>query len=93
MENNVHTACVMSKGDILQPEDFPVYAEMDTKIEIDLDNLRDDYTELFRKIIDPVLPKLIDLALDNNWNLQAAARNKIVLHVHQYERFHCHAFL
>ncbi len=60
MENNVHTACVMSKSDLLQPEDFPVYAEMDTKIEIDLDNLREDYTELFRKIIDPVLPKLIN---------------------------------
>lgn len=60
MENNIHTACVMTKNDTLQPEDFPVFSEMDSKIEIDLDNLCEDYTEVFRKIIDPVLPKLIN---------------------------------
>jgi DNA-binding NtrC family response regulator len=60
LQNNVHTACVMTKSDILQPEDFPIYSEVDSKVEIDLDNLREDYTDLFRKIIDPVLPKLIN---------------------------------
>ncbi len=60
MENNIHTACVMAKTDVLQSEDFPVYSEADPKIELNLDNLRDDYTDLFRKIIDPVLPKLIN---------------------------------
>ncbi|MFH2035888.1 MAG: sigma-54 dependent transcriptional regulator [Candidatus Zixiibacteriota bacterium] len=60
LENNVHTACVMAKSSNLQPEDFPIFSEMDTKVDIDLDNLQDDYTDLFRKIIDPVLPKLIN---------------------------------
>ncbi|RKX31059.1 MAG: sigma-54-dependent Fis family transcriptional regulator [Candidatus Zixiibacteriota bacterium] len=60
LENNVHTACVMTKSNILQPDDFPVFSELDAKIEIDLDNLQDDYTEMFGKIIDPVLPKLIN---------------------------------
>ncbi len=60
MENNIHTACVMTKSDILQPEDFPVFSELDSKIEIDLDHLQEDYTEIFKKIIDPVLPKLIN---------------------------------
>jgi DNA-binding NtrC family response regulator len=60
LENNIHTACVMTKSDILQPEDFPIFSELDSKIEIDLDHLQDDYTELFKKIIDPVLPKLIN---------------------------------
>jgi two-component system nitrogen regulation response regulator GlnG len=60
LENNVHTACVMTKSDILQPDDFPVYSEVDAKVEIDLDNLQDDYAELFRKIIDPFLLKLIN---------------------------------
>ncbi|UCD94023.1 MAG: sigma-54-dependent Fis family transcriptional regulator, partial [Candidatus Zixiibacteriota bacterium] len=60
LENNVHTACVMTKSDTLQAEDFPVFSELDSKVEIDLDNLQDDYAELFSKIIDPVLPKLIN---------------------------------
>ncbi len=60
MENNIHTGCVMAKADVLQPEDFPIYSDVDPKIELDLDNLREDYTDLFRKIIDPVLPKLIN---------------------------------
>ena len=29
-------------------------------MEIDLDTLQDDYTDVFRKIIDPILPKLIN---------------------------------
>ena len=60
LENNVHTAAVMTKSDSLQPEDFPIHSELDTKVEIDLDNLQEDYTELFRRIIDPVLPRLIN---------------------------------
>jgi DNA-binding NtrC family response regulator len=60
LENNVHTACVMTKSDTLQAEDFPVFSELDSRVEIDLDNLQDDYAELFSKIIDPVLPKLIN---------------------------------
>ncbi len=60
LENNVQTACVMTKGDILQQEDFPIFSEIDSKIEINLDTLQDDYTEIFSKIIDPVLPKLIN---------------------------------
>jgi len=60
LENNVQTACVMTKNSVLQPEDFPIYSEVDSKIEINLDSLQDDYIEIFRKIIDPVLPKLIN---------------------------------
>ncbi|SYZ73655.1 Acetoacetate metabolism regulatory protein AtoC [Candidatus Zixiibacteriota bacterium] len=60
LENNVHTACVMTKADTLQSEDFPIFSELDSKIEIDLDHLQEDYAEIFKKIIDPVLPKLIN---------------------------------
>ncbi len=60
LENNIQTACVMTKSDELQAEDFPIYSEVDSKIEINLDALQDDYTEIFSKIIDPVLPKLIN---------------------------------
>ncbi len=59
LENNIHTAMVMSKGEMLQPEDFPVFSESAGKLDVDLDVLQEDYTETFKKIIDPVMPKLI----------------------------------
>ena len=59
LENNVHTALVMAKSDILQAEDFPIFSEESNKIEIDLNVLKDDYTDSFKKIIEPVMPKLI----------------------------------
>jgi len=59
LENNVHTAMVMSKNETLQADDFPSLAEDNPKLELDLSTLQDDYTETFRKIIDPIMPKLI----------------------------------
>ena len=59
LENNIHTAMVMSKSDTLQPEDFPIFAEGNKSIDFDMDVLQEDYTETFKKIIDPIMPKLI----------------------------------
>ncbi|MBD3333188.1 response regulator [candidate division GN15 bacterium] len=59
LENNIHTALVVSKNDELQPEDFPIFNEDSGKLEVDLGVLKDDYTEAFRKIIDPAMPRLI----------------------------------
>ncbi len=59
LENNIHTAMVMSKSEVLQPEDFPIYSEGNGKLDLDLDVLKDDYTDTFKKIIDPIMPKLI----------------------------------
>ncbi|MCP4568175.1 MAG: sigma-54-dependent Fis family transcriptional regulator [FCB group bacterium] len=59
LENNVHTAMVMAKSDVLQPEDFPVFSEDSNKVEIDLEGLQDNYTEMFARLIDPIFPKLI----------------------------------
>ncbi len=59
LENNVHTALVMSKGESIQPEDLPIYAEGDARVDIDLDTLKDDYTDSFKKIVEPIMPKLI----------------------------------
>jgi len=58
LDNNIHTALVMSKSDTLQPEDFPIASE-ENKVEINLENLQDDYTESFQAIVDPIMPKLI----------------------------------
>lgn len=59
LENNVHTAMVMSKNDELQVEDFPSLVEESPKVELDMSVLQDDYTETFKKIVDPIMPKLI----------------------------------
>ena len=59
LENNIHTALVMSKSDLLQPEDFPINSEAGKPLDIDMDNIQEDYTETFKKIIDPVMPNLI----------------------------------
>ncbi len=59
LENNIHTALVMSKNEALQPEDFPSLSEDNPKLELDLSVLQDDYTETFKKIVDPIMPKLI----------------------------------
>jgi DNA-binding NtrC family response regulator len=59
LENNVHTAMVMSKSDTLQTEDFPSLNEHNPKLELDLSELQEDYTDTFKKIIDPIMPKLI----------------------------------
>jgi two-component system nitrogen regulation response regulator GlnG len=59
LENNIHTAMVMSKNEALQPEDFPSLTEDSPKLEVDLSVLQDDYTETFKKIVEPIMPKLI----------------------------------
>jgi len=79
LENNIHTACVMTKEEMLQPEDFPIFSELDSKIEIDLDNLQDDYTEMFKKIIDPVLPKLINNSEGKIYNFLESALEKALI--------------
>ena len=59
LENNIHTSMVMSKNDSLQAEDFPSLVEEKPKLDMDLTVLQDDYTETFRKIVDPIMPQLI----------------------------------
>lgn len=59
LENNIHTALVMSKQESLQQEDFPIFAEAAEKPEIDLAAQEEDYTVAFKKIIEPVMPSLI----------------------------------
>ncbi|MCD6249792.1 MAG: sigma-54-dependent Fis family transcriptional regulator [candidate division Zixibacteria bacterium] len=59
LENNIHTALVMSKNDDLQPDDFPSLVDDSPRVELDLSVLQDDYTETFRKIVEPIMPKLI----------------------------------
>lgn len=58
LENNVHTAMVMARGDDIQVGDLPMNAEMESVTVGDLESLQESQTELFQKIIDPLLPSL-----------------------------------
>lgn len=58
LENNIHTALVMAKGSEICPEDLPIHAEADTQAEFDENALQEGQVDLFKGIIDPLLPKL-----------------------------------
>ncbi len=79
LENNIHTAMVMSKNDALQPEDFPSLMEDSPKIDLDLNTLQNDYTETFKKIIDPIMPKLIANSPGQIYHFLESALEKAVL--------------
>ncbi len=59
LENNVHTAVVMSRNSVLNPEDFPCFSDKEIKINQNGINGKHDYTESFKHIIEPVIQKLV----------------------------------
>ena len=79
LENNIHTAMVMSKNETLQPEDFPSLSEENPKLEVDMTTLQNDYTETFKKIIDPIMPKLISNSPGQIYHFLESALEKAVL--------------
>ncbi len=79
LENNIHTAMVMAKADILQPEDFPIFNEDANKLEIDLEGLQDNYTEMFARLIDPIFAKMIANSEGRVYHLMQSAMEKALI--------------
>jgi two-component system nitrogen regulation response regulator GlnG len=79
LENNIHTAMVMSKNETLQIEDFPSLTESNPKVEIDLNLLQDDYAETFKRIVDPIMPKLINNSQGQIYHLLESALERAVI--------------
>jgi two-component system nitrogen regulation response regulator GlnG len=79
LENNVHTAMVMAKSDVLQEEDFPIYSESGNKVEIDLEGLQNDYSEMFARLIDPVFAKLVASGEGRVYHLMESAMEKALI--------------
>ncbi|MEZ5359009.1 MAG: sigma-54 dependent transcriptional regulator [Candidatus Zixiibacteriota bacterium] len=79
LENNIHTAMVMSKNDTLDVEDFPVCNEDANTVEIDLEGLQDNYTEMFSRIIDPVFPKLVSNSEGRIYHLMQSSMEKALI--------------
>ncbi len=79
LENNVHTAMVMSKNDQLQPDDFPSLAEESPKVELDLAVLQEDYTETFKKIVEPIMPQLVSNSSGQIYHFLESALERAVI--------------
>jgi two-component system, NtrC family, nitrogen regulation response regulator GlnG len=62
LENNIHTAVVMAKGDILLPEDFPILSEHRETIRIDLEQIEADYAKMFSDILTPNFEKIVSIS-------------------------------
>jgi len=59
LENNIHTAVVMSRSNVLNPEDFPCFNDKGAKNGQKVTGAKHDYTDSFKNIIEPVIQKLV----------------------------------
>jgi len=62
LENNIHTAVVMSRSNVLNPEDFPAFNEKGHMNGQKGAEAKNDYMDSFKRIIDPVMSKLVSSA-------------------------------
>ena len=65
LENNIHTAVVMVKGEILLPEHFPILSDKSETVHIDLEEIEEDYAHMFAQLISPNFDKLVAVS-DNH---------------------------
>ncbi|MEE9553706.1 MAG: sigma 54-interacting transcriptional regulator, partial [candidate division Zixibacteria bacterium] len=62
LENNIHTAVVMAKTNILLPEHFPVLSETSETVRIDLDAVEEDYSQMFAEHLNPNFEKILAIS-------------------------------
>ncbi len=79
LENNVHSAVVMSKGDVLQPDHFPVLSGEVEKVELDLSQIDDDYCRMFTEIIDNNFDKIVGISGNHVYSHLNSALEKAVI--------------
>ena len=60
LENNVHTAMVMSKGEKLEIADFPAFSDEKREPETVPSTADENYADTFTRWIDPIMPQLIN---------------------------------
>ncbi len=58
LENNIHTAVVMGKNDIIQVEDLPIARDKNSPVRIDFEELKENYYKMFYKLLEPVYSKI-----------------------------------
>jgi transcriptional regulator with GAF, ATPase, and Fis domain len=79
LENNIHNAVVMAKGDSLKPEDFPIYAESGRSAQIDYSVIQEDYVKLFAQLIEPIFDRIVQTSNSQVYaHLQAALEKSMI---------------
>ncbi len=79
LENNVHTAVVMSKNEILQPEDFPIASDNSDQVQVDFDAVKDDYTRMFDDLLEPIFDRVMNVSAGQIfYHLQAGLERSVI---------------
>jgi len=79
LENNIHTAVVMTKNEILQPDDFPIASDTGEQVQIDFEAIKDDYTRMFDDLIDPIFDKIMNVSAGQVfYHMQSALEKSII---------------
>jgi two-component system, NtrC family, nitrogen regulation response regulator GlnG len=79
LENNIHTAVVMSKNDIIQPEDFPIFNETGNDVQIDFEEIKDNYANMFSEILEPMMSKVLNISSGQVYYHLQSALEKVVI--------------
>lgn len=58
LENTIHTAVVMSKNKVLELDDLPLSKDRSEAVRIDFDELKDNYYQMFKRLLDPIYSKI-----------------------------------
>jgi DNA-binding NtrC family response regulator len=79
LENNVHTAVVMGKGEILKPDDFPIASDDNETVKIDYEAIQDDYSRMFDDLLEPIFDRILNVSAGQVfYHLQAALEQSII---------------
>jgi DNA-binding NtrC family response regulator len=79
LENNIHTAVVMSKNELMQPEDFPVFAESNQQAQVDFEEIKDNYAGMFSEFLDPVMDKILNVSGSQVYYHLQSALEKVII--------------
>lgn len=58
LENTIHTAVVMTRNRYLEPMDLPIASENREEIKIDFNELKDNYYQVLKRVIEPIYGKV-----------------------------------
>ncbi len=79
LENNIHTAVVMAKGEILLPEHFPIFSETKEKVSFDYEKVQNDYYKIFAEVLEPIFARVVNNSQGFIYEHLLAALEKAVL--------------
>jgi len=79
LENNIHTAVVMAKGEILLPEHFPIFADTKDKVSFDYEKVQNDYYKIFAEVLEPIFARVVNNSQGFIYEHLLAALEKAVL--------------